>query len=430
MNRVSIDVRDIRKMAIVRRNLVFKNALMQYGFVAARYAFPLISLPFLARVLGPDAYGVRAYILSFMLFIQTFADFGFNMSGAKGIIGMKRDRRARNRLITAITISKLFFLAVLLIVSMAIAGSLDITHDYLFCVFAAYLGIFFNCLIPDFVFMGFEKMSVVTMRFVVSKGISLVLIILLVKDADGLMLSIVLDSMASLIAFLLAWRKVSISFEYVPSSVAFGDITSQIRNAVPFFLTTVSVSLFNSLATLLVGIVGTTYEVACWSLSITALNAVLSLYNPIQNAVYPHMVHSHDFALVRSTLIIGSMSSFAGAVAVSFLSPSLISILGGEEYVEGAYMISLLSPVIFASYPALMLGAPVLGALGYEKDLARTSIIAAVVYAALCIAAFALGFAASIVVLALCRIAAEFLLLAMRAVCAWLRFGNLWKSGR
>ena len=125
------------------RSLVIKNAVAQYGFVAARYVIPLLSLPFLARVLGPDSYGVRAYILSFMLLVQAFADFGFNMSGAKEVVETKSEQGKRNRLVTAITLSKLCFLLALLVVSMVAASVLDITRDHLACVLIAYIGIFF-----------------------------------------------------------------------------------------------------------------------------------------------------------------------------------------------------------------------------------------------------------------------------------------------
>lgn len=405
------------------RSLVIKNAVAQYGFVAARYVIPLLSLPFLARVLGPDSYGVRAYILSFMLLVQAFADFGFNMSGTKEVVETKSEQGKRNRLVTAITLSKLCFLLALLVVSMVAASVLDITRDHLACVLIAYIGIFFNCLIPDFVFMGFEKMSVVTTRFVVSKGISLALIILLVKNADDLMLSIALDSLAGLVAFLLAWRKAAKNFGYAPSRVSVRDMTVQIKNATPYFLATISVSLFNSLATLLVGIVGTTYEVACWSLSITALNAVLSLYNPIQNAVYPHMVHSRDFGLMKVALVAGTVCSLAAAIIFALLAASIISILVGDEYTDGAYMIMILAPVVSMAYPTLMLGAPILGALGYEKDLAKASIIAATLYALLCAGVFVFGIA-SIASLGFCRVSAESLLLVSRMAYVWLRLRN------
>ena len=46
----------------------------------AGYIFPLITLPYLARVVGVDGIGKIAFASSIIIWIQTFADWGFNFT--------------------------------------------------------------------------------------------------------------------------------------------------------------------------------------------------------------------------------------------------------------------------------------------------------------------------------------------------------------
>ena len=46
--------------------LFLTNLLSQYGLQLAKYIIPLLTLPYLARVLSLDGYGIRSYVLSAM----------------------------------------------------------------------------------------------------------------------------------------------------------------------------------------------------------------------------------------------------------------------------------------------------------------------------------------------------------------------------
>ena len=56
---------------------LLRSTVSMYLLQAAKYIFPFITLPYLARVLGTDGYAVRSYVLSIMTFVQMAAEFGF-----------------------------------------------------------------------------------------------------------------------------------------------------------------------------------------------------------------------------------------------------------------------------------------------------------------------------------------------------------------
>ena len=57
-------------------------------------------------------------------------------------------------------------------------------------------------------------------------------------------------------------------------------------------------------------------------------------------------------------------------------------ILGGKQYVDAASILRALVPVLFFSFPSMLLGWPSLGAIGKQKETTITTVVTAIVQVA------------------------------------------------
>lgn len=89
------------------------------------------------------------------------------------------------------------------------------------------------------------------------------------------------------------------------------------------------------------------------------------------------MCVSKDTKLLKKFLVVGTVAATIGAVLFALLSSVIMLVLGGEEYMEGAYLLVLAAPMLVFSYPAILLGYPTLGAFGEAKRLSASSVISA-----------------------------------------------------
>lgn len=397
---------------VLKKNIFFQSLLQ-----IAIYVFPFITLPYLTRVLGPDEFAVRAYSISVMNLCLIFIDFGYNALGTREI-ARHRDDLNFIRALTSTIFSQRLIMAVLGgIILCAIIPAIPIMAENPLYMLIAYFGTVLNALLPDFVFKGLEDMAILTKRFVVSRLVSLILIFAFVKGPDQLVLVAIFEAVPSLIAFVWSWfdvikkRKITLS----PKLIELKNSLDILKKSAVFFLSSASTTIFTNLTTVMIGIfIIDQAEISYWSLATTCIYAVQSLYNPIYNSAYPHVAARRNFSVIRKLLLLGLPVVVVGSVALYFLSPVVMWLLGGNEYEAGSAVLQYLIPVLVFSYPAIMIGFPILAVIDKEKQLTASSVIAALFHIAGLFLLLALD-CFTILNIALLRCATEFIMLALRA---------------
>ena len=83
-----------------------QNVLALYGVQAANYLFPLLTLPYLTRVLGPVSWGLLAMVQSFAQYLALLVEYGFNLSATREVARHRDDRSHLASLLAGVTGAK------------------------------------------------------------------------------------------------------------------------------------------------------------------------------------------------------------------------------------------------------------------------------------------------------------------------------------
>lgn len=355
------------------------NTFFQYLLQIAKYIFPFITVPYLTRVLGPDVYAIRAYILAVMTIMQVFLDFGFTAYGTKAIAQAKNDLALIKTETSAIMMLRFALCLIGAAALLPACALITILNANILYVFIAYIGVCLTALLPDFIFQGQEDMSIITKRYVASQVISIFLIFFLIHSSEDILLVPIIETIATAIGLIWSWHNVVVVKQIFLVKVSLLKFKKVFMETSIFFLSSASTVLFSSLTTILIGIyINDEALISYWSIAISVISAVQSLYTPIANSLYPHMVKRKDIKLTKFLLIAGTIAALIGAFGFAYLSDFIMLIIGGGEYVEGSYILVLLSPLLFLSYPAIILGYPVLAAVDKTSLLTISSIISSV----------------------------------------------------
>jgi polysaccharide transporter, PST family len=91
---------------------LFENFLSLATLQGLNYILPLLTLPYLVRVLSPGNYGLVAFAQSFIQFFIILVDYGFNLSAANQIAIYRDNKKRVQSIFSTVMTIKLFFMMI------------------------------------------------------------------------------------------------------------------------------------------------------------------------------------------------------------------------------------------------------------------------------------------------------------------------------
>lgn len=361
-----------------KKNLLLRNTIFLYVLMFTKMIFPMLTLPYLTRVLSIEHYGVVAYVKAYNSYIQLLLDFGFILSATKYVVKFTDDKEKLGKITGNVFAEKSILGCLGILSTLILVNVIPILSQNQLFVWLFLISSLVTIFILDFLFRGLEKMEYVTYPFVVSKTIVLALTFVLIKgNSDFLLipiLEIVGNALAAVISiFFIYKQKIKILFD--DYRVWFTDI----KESSVYFFSNFATTIFGALTTLIVGIYMGKVEIAYWSVCMQIVAAAKSMYNPIVNSIYPHMIKTLDWKLIKKLAKLFAIPITIGSVIVLFFGNTIMSIIGGSDFYAAGNVLKVLIPVFVVSFYSMLIGWPVLGARGLVKETTFTTVISAVI---------------------------------------------------
>ena len=390
------------------------NILFLYGFSFAKIVLPLLLLPYLTRVLSVESYGLVAYTKSLVAYFQLFIDFGFVLSGTKKIAKFRDDRNKINCIIGDIMVARIGLAIISIPVLIIFSLYIPIFHGVELFLYLSFIPVFLTIFLFDFLFRGIEKMHLLTIRFVVMKGISTALTFIFVHDDNDIFLIPLLDIIGSIVAIVFVFIQIRKENFKIKSNGIKSSI-SELKDSSVFFVSNIAQTAFSALNTILIGLFLSSGDVAFWSLCIQLVTAVQTMYQPITDGIYPQMVASKKISTVKKVLKIFMPLIGLGCIFTIVVSRYALIIIGGMKYSYAENILRLLVPVMFFGFPCIIFGWPTLGAINKDKQVTISTIVGAT-FQLIFLLALGLSGNFNLVTIAFCRSLTEILLFLIRYI--------------
>lgn len=355
-----------------------KNTFFLYIMTGAKFVLPLIITACLTRRLGPDAYGVISYLTPVMGYFILLFDFGFNFSATKKIAQHRADPVLIEKTIAAVYTAKILLVLAGFLPLMLLLLCIDLLRQYVLLTVLYYLSTAAQIFIPDFLYRGLEKMEGVTTRYILAKLITAVLIFLAVRDDGGLILVPLAYLIGTVAAALHTNHHMVKKLGYRVALGGLREAAAELRESGIYFVSTFASTALSVTSTFVMGIVGMpTAQIAYWGVAFQVVQAVQAMYDPITTSIYPHVAGKRDHKFVlRITLCLLPLVA-VGCVLLYCLAGLAVKIIAGSAYLAAVPVLQALTPMLLFSFVAQMLGFPLLGALGRERQASFTTLVAA-----------------------------------------------------
>lgn len=326
------------------------NLLYNFLLNFINFTFPLITLPYVTRVLGVDNIGKYTFSLSFSSWFLIFATFGTTTYGIREIARVRNNKHLLSETFSAIFFINLVMtiIALTTYIAVIIICPKTNTEILLFLVFA--LLIFLNLFNIDWLYMGLENFKVITFRSLVVKLISLGCIFTFIQQQSDYityaLIGVLSLGFANVINFIYSRRFVEFTLKNL-------NIKSHIKKLSIFFYSNLVISMYNLFDQVLLGFLSTDRDVAFYSISKQIYAVALSITMSISTVLLPTMAYlsRNDFESYKTILEKSINYIYFFSVPLVFgiivLAKDIIWFFGGYEF-ENAYIaLIILSSLIF-----------------------------------------------------------------------------------
>lgn len=344
--------------------------------------FPLITMPYLARVLGADGVGKVNFAASIVSYFIIIAALGIPLYGIREIANVREDKKKLDKTFSEIfvinAISSSISIALYLIII-----QLDIFAENRVLLYINCITLIFNIANIDWLYKGLEEYRYITIRSTIIKLISLVCIFIFIKNEKDFIAYSIISVLALNINHL--WNIIH-SRKFVRISFKELNLKKHLKPIIVLVSVDLAVSIYVNLDTTMLGVLCNDKTVGYYTNSIKINKIVVSVVTSITTVLIPRLSYyiKNDMKDKFEELVVVTLKtimciSVPASIGIFVLAKPIVENLLGMDFSPAIITIKILSLLIIILSVGNLFGTQILIPMGKENYLLKSVVCGAVV---------------------------------------------------
>ncbi|WP_346677470.1 oligosaccharide flippase family protein [Erysipelatoclostridium sp. An173] len=321
-----------------------KNFLYNAFYNVLTLILPLITTPYISRVMGAERIGIYSYAYSVAYYFGLFILLGLNNYGNRTIAGVREDKEQLSKAFWSIYAMQIMMTIIIIIVY--IGYVLFFAENKLM----AWIQIIYLISVAfdiNWFFYGMEQFKMTVTRNSIIKILNLILILLLVKGQNDLYIYAIIMVTGMLVSQLALWMFLKRFIILVKIEIT--DVLQHIKPNLVLFIPVLAISLYTTMSKIILGALSTMEAVGFYensnkltqipSMAITSLGTVML---PRMSNLVANGKHNEATKYIQKSLIVSVFLSCAMAFGICAVSKKFVPIFYGEGYDPCVEIISIL----------------------------------------------------------------------------------------
>lgn len=361
---------------------VFENMVSLTGLQFASYILPLITLPYLTFVLGPDKFGLTQYAISLITYFQMFTDYGFNLSATRELAIVREDKEKISEIFNSVMFIKICLTVLSLIILLLIIifiprfSSDGMVYLLTFGMVIGYV------LFPTWLFQGLEYMKYTSILNIIGKVIFTVFIFICIHQSSDYLLVPIINSIGYIIIGILGIYISLTKFDIKLMKPSRDSIKYHLKEGWHVFVSTIAINLYTTTNTFLLGLLTNNTLVGYYSIAEKITLAVNGLFTPISQALFPFIsrnVNEKDdrtsIKFIRKLTRLAAVLGLIFSVGLFLFADIIINILFGPDYQNSIIILRILSILPFMVSLSNVFGIQTMITFNYKEAFTRIVLI-------------------------------------------------------
>lgn len=360
------------------------NFIMNFILTASSFIFPLITFPYISRVLLADGNGKIAFVTSYVNYFLMFASLGIPTYGIRACAKLRDDAKKLStcvleimtiNVITTILVAIVYVLTLFFVPRLFADRTLFLINT---------LTLFLNLIGVNWLFQALEQYEYITKRSLAFKLLSLVLMFIFVHNTSDYVIygiiAIIAASGSNILNFIKAFKIIDVKNHYPL------QFKSHLKPIFILFAQNLAISVYTNLDVLMLGFMKNDVEVGFYNAAIKLKFILISFVTSLSGVLLPRMSYlvktenKKEFdKLVIKALNFVLFIATPIAIIFTIISRDNILILAGSSFLPATPTMALLTLTILPIGITNVLGIQILTPIEEEKKVMISVIFGAVI---------------------------------------------------
>lgn len=365
-------------MSSLKKNFFYSSIL-----TTANYIFPLLTYPYVSRVLGVNNIGVCNFIDGIINYFVLFSMMGIGILGIREVATNKNSpEKLRKTFSSLLTINSITTIIGLVILTIATISIPRLAENIELMIFGGFK-LLFNLFLIEWFYKGLEDFRYITVRTIFVKCLYVIAVFAFVRKSTDYqiyyLITILMVVVNAIINIIHSRKFTTFSFKGIEIKPY---VKPYFTLGVYFLLT----SMYTSFNVIYLGFVGGDTEVGYYTTATKLYTILIALFSALTGVLLPRMSSLiaegkiDEFkAQINQSVNILLLISFPAIIFMTMLAPQIIYLISGPGY-EGAIIpMRIILPLFFIIGYEQILVIQTMMPLKMDKTILKNSMIGAIV---------------------------------------------------
>ncbi len=330
-------------------NQIKKNFIYNVIYQLLSLVLPLITVPYVSRVLGPSGVGIYSYTYSIAYYFMLFSMLGIKTYGNRVIAKTAENKKELSKNFISIYIIQLIMTSLMIIAYLTYIMFFNNNYKTIAIIQILFL---VSCLFDiNWFFFGLERFKLTVSRNIIVKIISLIGIFIFVKTSKDLWIYTLILSLGTLVSMLLLipFLVKEICFVKVEKK----DILKHVKPILVLFIPVIAISLYKIMDKIMIGKLSVINEVGYYEQAEKIINIPMGIVTALGTVMLPRISNlvskgENEKVLLFTRKSINFMMFLAFPICFGLIaiSSNFVPIFLGKGFIKTSQIIYYLAPTI------------------------------------------------------------------------------------
>lgn len=369
------------------KNIVLLSNIASLGTVQiVNYIFPLLTIPFISRIIGPSGFGVMNYITAFVGYFVLIVGFGFDLTATREIARVNEDKEKISNIFSKVFGSRVLLTTLSLFCFLICMQFFPILSNNKTLAFIIFFNVITTIITPQYIYQGLQKLSILSILTLLRGIINTILIFVLINEKNSLITYASILVFSNLVNNSIALFIVVFSFRLKLKILKISDYFEFIKYSRLIFYSSVVYSLYTSANVIILGFFAEDSEIGFYTTAVSFINIAQSVVNiPLSTSLFPFIgksfSESKELGIERIRMILPTIIYFMLAVSFALVisAPWLVVLIYGDKFSNSVVPVQILALLPTLSAFSSTLGVQIMMNLSMDKLFFRVTSVVAVI---------------------------------------------------